>query len=372
MFSAKAWRAAPWLFLALLLGTGAASLLPISSDAQQVITVTRVYRDNLLINGGFDFFQRQTPSAAAARSDDTYGPDRWYVLTQTAAVNCERSTGDTASLYAAKLTQNQASAQRFGLAQIVEAPRSRAMRSRDFLATVRVKCSSSQAINIAVLEWTGTADTVTSDVVNSWTNATLTAGQFFNSTTLTVTGTATVTPSAATWTALELRGTFGASANNLIVFVWTSGTAAQNVTLEYAEAGLYDGRAPQPWSPRFLSDEINLCYRYYCKNIPPDQAPADGNAVPHFFAHAYAANACIFSQWYPAPMRVTPTMTFYKSGLGTGTNGQWNYFDTDWNQTVVVAYGGGDTTNFLASMAPPATNGQSILCSGLWAADAEL
>jgi hypothetical protein len=97
----------------------------------------------------------------------------------------------------------------------------------------RIRCSASTPIRYAILGWTGTEDAVTSDVVNSWTNATFTAGNFFNSTTLSVLGVGAVTPSAATWTSLTaLTASLGSSFNNIIVMVWTETAQAQNVTLD--------------------------------------------------------------------------------------------------------------------------------------------
>lgn len=203
---------------------------------------------NLLIDGGFEVWRTQAPGTATARADDAYGPDVWYVLTQTNTVTTERGTGDK-SRYDCKLTQTQASAQRFGLAQIVENAVAHPMRSRRIYGKARIKCSASQAIRIAILEWTGTADSVTSDVVNDWTNGTFTTGQFFNSTTLTLVGTASVTPSANTWTDIEVSGSVSASANNLIFFIWTEGTAAQNVTLEVCAADMYEGTSEREFEP---------------------------------------------------------------------------------------------------------------------------
>jgi hypothetical protein len=284
--------------------------------------------DNHLINGGFNFFQRQAPGTATARSDDTYGPDRWYVLTQTAAVNVERSTGDTASLHAAKITQNQAGAQRCGLAQIVEGVNSRPFRSRSVRFQARIKCSASQAIRVAVLEWTGTADAATSDVVSDWTSGTYTTSNFFIATTTTVVGVAAVTPGAATWTDLAVVGNVSSSCNNLIVFVWTEGTAAQNVTLEVTEAGLYDGTAPRPWLPRSTSEEFLLCQRYFQKSYSADQNPGT-NVLEG--ARALQLNGLVSADYWiqsvalQTPMRAAPTITLYDVDNASITAGKVSY-----------------------------------------------
>jgi hypothetical protein len=117
-----------------------------------------------------------------------------------------------------------------------------------------------------VLEWTGTADSVTSDVVNSWTNSTFTAGNFFLGANLTVAGVGTITPSANTLTDFDLVVDVSSSCNNLIVFMWTEGTAAQNVTLDLAWALLSGDWSASVWPyvrPRHAQQELALCQRYY-------------------------------------------------------------------------------------------------------------
>lgn len=318
---------------------------------------------NLLIDGGFEVWRTQAPGTATARADDAYGPDVWYVLTQTNTVTTERGTGDK-SRYDCKITQTQASAQRFGLAQIVENAVAHPMRSRRIYGKARIKCSSSQAIRIAILEWTGTADSVTSDVVNGWTNGTFTTGQFFNSTTLTLVGTASVTPSANTWTDIEVSGSVSASANNLIFFIWTEGTAAQNVTLEVCAADMYEGTSEREFeAPRSPFDEANrFVYVFYEDGITDltFAASKQANAEIHAYLSLPVAmrSTPVFSSNVSAWAATTPTttqaayasvashstitgaLTFTADSLGpltfrlrataatsfSGTNGQYGFF----------------------------------------------
>jgi hypothetical protein len=157
---------------------------------------------NMLINPAFQIDQRNA-GASTAISDDTYCFDRWYALTQTASVAASQLTDpENGYTHAMRLTQSQASAQRFGFAQITEGKNCKFARGGSGTLLPRIRCSAATPIRYAILGWTGTEDAVTSDVVNSWTNATFTAGNFFNSTTLSVLGVGAVTPSAATWTSL--------------------------------------------------------------------------------------------------------------------------------------------------------------------------
>lgn len=152
-----------------------------------------------------------------------------------------------------------------GVAQIIEAANCKDLRGAATALLGKVRCSSSQPIRYAVLEWTGTADSVTSDVVNSWTNSTFTAGQFFSASNLVVSAVGSITPAANTITDFNLPATLGSTGNNLIVLIWTEGTAAQNVTLDVAwqfAKGDLTGQV-YPIEVRSVGVERSLCQRYY-------------------------------------------------------------------------------------------------------------
>lgn len=229
---------------------------------------------NLLINGGFDFFQRQVPATLTSRLDDTYGADRWVILTQTAQVRTARVTGASYSTNAGQIKQHQAAAQRMGVLQIVEAGSSVQMRDTNLKFTARIKCSSNQTIRAAILEWEGTADSAISDVVNDWTSGTYTKNNFYiNDANFTPLGIGLVLPDASVWTDITVTATGTTSANNLIVFIWTEGTAAQNVTLDITEAQLCAADEIGAWRPRSSEQELALCQRYYEKSYAVDTVP---------------------------------------------------------------------------------------------------
>lgn len=216
---------------------------------------------NRLMNGSGAINQR----AAATNADDTYAHDRWNILTQTGTVACSSLTDpETGAPTGVRITQSQASAQRFGFSQIIESLNCRDMRSASATLSGRVRCSASTTLRYAILEWTGAADAVTSDVVLDWTSASITAGGFFNSTTLTLAGAGSLAVTAATWTSLTaLTATLGASGNNYIVIVWTDTTQAQNVTLDYERMQYEPGAVATTFEGRHIAQELALCQRYY-------------------------------------------------------------------------------------------------------------
>src|SRR5690606_11318956 len=85
---------------------------------------------NRLLNGGFDIFQTNG-GAPTARSDNTSGTARCSILTQPASVNISRQADqENGQPFNVRLTQNQASAQRAGLAQIVASANARDLRGK--------------------------------------------------------------------------------------------------------------------------------------------------------------------------------------------------------------------------------------------------
>lgn len=225
------------------------------------------------------FFQvDQLVNSASARADDAYGHDHWYVLTQTGTVAVSTQTlqedGQPAN---ARLTQSQAVSQRMGYACIIEADVAQALRGKQVTFRPRVRISSSQAVRIAVVEWTGTADSVTSDIVNDWTSSDYSDGaaRFFVDASQAPLGNGAKTPSAATWTDMDaLTVTVGSSCNNLILFVWTEQVAAQNVTLDIGKVRLTLGSyAGEIYIPTF-QEVLEYAQRFFWKSFRYNIAPA--------------------------------------------------------------------------------------------------
>lgn len=232
------------------------------------------------------FFQvDQLVLSATATADDVYAHDHWYVLTQTASVQASSQVvQENGQPTNARLTQNQAAAQRFGYACIIESKEAIKLRGQVMTLRPRVRISNSQAVRCAVIEWTGAADlSVVSDIVNDWTSSDYSDGaaKFFVDANYNPLGTGAKTPSAATWTDMDaLNVKVGNSCNNLVLFIWTEGTAAQNVTLDIGKVrfvpGTYSGDI---LIPRFFEEHL-YAQRFYFKTFPYHIAPAQGGSQP--------------------------------------------------------------------------------------------
>lgn len=233
--------------------------------AASYLVITSAAAVNYLDNPMGEVYQYGSTST----TDDTYGGcDRWYSLTQSNAITASQGTNAEAGTpFYDRISQANAGAQRMGRATILESSRCRHLRGQTITVQLRAALSSTANIRFAVLEWTGTADAVTSDVVNDWTSSTYTAGNFFISTTTNVLGvSASQSMTAATWADLtSLTITVGAAMNNLIVVYWTEATVAQNVTLDVSRRQMIRGNIGALFSPRAYSEELARCQRYYVR-----------------------------------------------------------------------------------------------------------
>ena len=276
---------------------------------------------NLLINPGFQFAQALGTSASTLATGGAHGPDGWYVLTQTGNCTYARGTPPNSpakGLFNGVLTNAAGSAQRLLMLQVIPNVRTQALRGEPIRAEVMLASDVTVNGRVAILEWTGTADSVTKTIIDTWTSTTYTpgAGNFFSSTTKNLVG---VSGSVALTTApaiVTARGVVGASANNLIIVAWTEGTIANSAVLTLQDAWCVPDVVHAPYTPRDRASEIRLCQQYYCKSFELSTAPAQNvgvNTGYHYFPATIAgANLNILGRvYYPVPMRATPTVTTY-------------------------------------------------------------
>ena len=326
---------------------------------------------NRLVNGGFAINQR----VGASNADDSYCLDRWYVLTQSGAIAASQLTDpETGAPTGIRLSQSQASAQRMGLAQIIESANCRDLRSVVASLAGRLRCSLSQAINFAILEWTGTADSVTSDVVNDWTDAALTAGHFFVGSNVTVAATGSVTPAAATWADFALvNKAISASCTNLIVMVWTAGTIAQNATLDLNRVQLEPGATATRFELLPPGVELVRCQRFFEKSFSTATAPAQnvgaGSGETLWISGMAGANTAQGPQHrFAVEKRTAPTMTIFNPAAANAQVRDRS-INADCSATAVHNT---NTHGFAVNCTGHTSTSVGSLMAFHWTADAEL
>lgn len=327
---------------------------------------------NRIINPSGQIWQVQNTGAAAI-TDATYAFDQWYGLTQSAGVTASQvSAAENGTPYMMRLSQANASAQRFGIAQPLETANVIDLRGQAVVLSARVRMSASTTLRYAIVEWTGTADSVTKDVVNDWTSGTFTTGNFFKSTTTTICGTGSTALTANTLADITaLTCTPSGSMNNLIVFFWTDSTQAQNVTLDVGKVQLEAGLAATTHALRPFTVELGLAERYYQKSYDIATAPGTATTTGQIAARSPATggtNMDTFQKGIMTRFRTAPTMTWYSPA--TGTAARFRDFTGAADVTVTGTTGNGETTTGFPTCAsgPTATN----LITAHYVADARM
>jgi hypothetical protein len=294
---------------------------------------------NLIINGDFRVAQRDTSftSTGSANNDDTYNLDRWTILSDgNDAVDITQTTDvPTGGLNSIGLDVETAN-KKFGIIQFVENRNIGGIQNKNVWLSFKARTTGSSISNVkaVVLSWTGTADTVTSDVVSAW-------------------GADGVTPTWATsWTAentptnLGVTNTWGeyrvnalmdtSAIKNVAVFIWCDDTSTTVGDFLYiTDVQLEINESPTPFERRPFGIELQLCQRYYEKSY--DYATAVGTLT------VTGSVSTIYSATYTAAIgfrfqvrkRGTPTVTGYPTTSGTNNgSGYWTSAGDATNRVV--------------------------------------
>ena len=222
---------------------------------------------NRIINGNFALGQRATSFASGANNDDAYTLDRWYILSDgndAVDVTQETSVVPANQKYAIALDVETTN-KKFGIAQIIESDNCVGLTGGTVTLSFKAKVSATTKLDnvkAAVVAWSGTANTVTSDIISAWgaegTNPTLIANATYENTPANL----SVTTSYATYSLTASIDT--ASTTNIIVFIWSDVTDTTAGDFLYVtDVQLEPGSVATPFEQRPIGTELALCYRYY-------------------------------------------------------------------------------------------------------------
>jgi len=277
---------------------------------------------NAIINGDFAVAQRATSftSTSSANNDDTYTLDRWYILSDgndAIDVTQETSVVPTNELYAIALDVETAN-KKFGIAQIIEQKNCVGLIGNTVTLSFKAKVSATTKLDnvkCAIVAWSGTADTVTSDIISAWgaegTNPTLIANATYENTPANL----NVTTSYATYSVSAAVDT--SSTKNIIVFIWSDVTDTTAGDFLYiTDVQLEKGSAASDFE--FLPIDVSLgrCQRYY--EILMGSGDGDAHRP---VAAAWSANDANFTVLYKVTKRSDATVTASSGQVFTGT---WN------------------------------------------------
>jgi len=292
----------------------AVSLAPTAANhndlAAAIVAVERAVsknaRKNRLINGSFNIKQRLTLGSA----DDTYVLDRWVLLLEaSSAAAAAQETSDVPTDGAntgLRLTVGSGEDNKFGVVQILKAGDCKDLRGKTVSLQLKMKATAGIGdVRAAVIEWTSTADSVTSDVVGTWgaalTNPTLATNWAYCS------GYTPVSLAPTTsWAKYKIEGvSIGASANNVAVLIWCDDESTTVTTdiLRITDVQLEEGPVCTNVERRPEALERLLCQHYYFEMAPGADAKVFG------FGEAYNTTDALVQVILPCQMRTTPTLS---------------------------------------------------------------
>ena len=271
---------------------------------------------NYLINGGFAVAQRGTSFTSGANNDDAYTLDRWYILSDTndvIDVTQETTTVPTNGEFAIALDVETVN-KKFGIATIIENKDVIGLVGNTVTFSFKAKVSATTKLDnvkAAIVAWSGTADTVTSDIISAWgaegTNPTLIANATYENTPANL----SLTTSYATYSISAAVDT--ASTQNLILFIWSDVTDTTLGDFVYiAEAKLEKGSSATAfeYAGGTFEGELAACQRYYYRWNP--------SAAGNRFSVGMADTTVVArtNLQYPVTMRIAPT-ALEQSGTAT-------------------------------------------------------
>lgn len=280
--------------------------------------------DNLLINGNFDVWQRGTSfisTTTPANSDDTFLVDRWILLSDgndIVDVTRQTSGAPEGSRYYIRLDVETAN-KKFGIFQPLESADSAYLLNQEVSLSFYARVTNSSIANIraAVVSWSSTADSITSDIVSAWgaagTDPTLVANWTYENTPSSLAMTTSFVKQSITNITIDT-----ASMANVGVFIWCDDvTVDVGDFLEISQVALSIGTTSPTLKPLKFSEEISNCQRYYFKTFPYATAPAQSAGNDGCISYRVAVSGVMNQSQritFPVQMRTTPSVTFYNPG----------------------------------------------------------
>ena len=279
---------------------------------------------NRVINGGMDIAQRGTSftSTSSANNDDTYVLDRFYILSDGNDIVdvTQTTTVPTGAKYSIGLDVETVN-KKFGIAQIIENANCFDAIGGNVTVSFQAKVSATtnlDNIKCAIVAWSGTVDTVTSDIISAWgvegTNPTLIANATYENTPANL----GVTTSFATYSVTANVDT--ASTSNIILFIWSDvTTTALGEFLYITNVQLEKGSTATSFDYRPYGTELVLCERYFEKSYQIGSAPGTNGSLAGFCSTTTSTGATseLSGIRFRTRKRDTPSITIYQAVNGT-------------------------------------------------------
>jgi hypothetical protein len=286
---------------------------------------------NVIINGEFDFAQRQAPGTLTTYSNTSgraQSADRWGITNENASAQYQRvdsaaapETGLRARFYGSfsKITASG----KIVVSHVIEAVNGLHLRGRTVRVQLKMKASSAKTIRVALLQLTaaGAVDTMPAVFVSAFgantvdptfgTNLAAIAPVIADNGSIRNTGLDCAVTAA--WQRFGASFVLPNNFKNLILVVFTDSQFAAADILSMTEVGIYDGPEIREWVP--------LCQRYYSKSFNVDTAPVQNAGVNTGEAGGIAgkagavANAGFIFVTYKVQMRTAAALTLFNPAV---------------------------------------------------------
>ena len=267
-------------------------------------------RVNKLINTMFRTWGHAITSPVTITDGAYSGPTGWYFLTSNTQCEITSGTGLGNSSHSIIITNQNVSSRQVGTGQFLEYYDVLPLLGKTVRFSVKCKCSSAKNVRVALVNWTGTANGPTKDIVNNWASTTYTEGNFFiSSANLDIIAVSDAVSVGTSATEVFVSGSVGVSTTNLQVLVWTEDALAEDETIEISEAMLVKGSNAVEFDAQYYPEEMIDC-EYRCRVIRSNASQTDvliGNGW------AVSTTAAIIQVPIGHAMRTVPTITFTAS-----------------------------------------------------------
>lgn len=262
--------------------------------------------DNLLINGGFDIWQRTTDSTTVFTTR-TYVADRWGFVTGASTLsNVKRSTTvrtGARSKYSCELV-GAASVTTVNISQRIEAALGgRYKRTLYFTGYIYNGSGASFTPKIYVS---------TPSAADNWTTSTVRNGSGSGEN---LQACANAAWTQVSWTA-DVSGYTDIDNGLEIRVEIPSGSLVAGDTVRLAEFNLVPSSVAVPYVARLFSIEETLCFRYYQKSYPYDTAIGTNGANGYRIMEAASVSQLFGANVLHGRMRAVPACQVY-SFIGT-------------------------------------------------------
>ena len=350
------------------IGTNATN---IAANTAAIADLAQTPNPNLLYgaNFGTNPWQRGVSFTAAttpANNDGTYLADRWILLSDGNDIVDVTKNAGNAMRYDVQTANKQ-----FAAFQILENKDIQQLvdNALNISLAVKMKASVARTFRMAVVKWTGTADSPTKDCIGTWagggTNPTLATDWDFVSTPTDL----AVTTSYQTFTDLDVGPL--SSATNLGVLIWIDDTSiAGGTTWDLFSAKLEVGHKYTGEYINSYEYELTRCERYYEKSYEDGVYAGTAATFSGYVSCCLPNGKDYSSSAHPYRVRKfkVPTVNVYSPDTGA-INNFWKPAVGD--AGVVLSPSSSQSTTAISGYNSPAHPGPEIMWFH-YTADAEI